>query len=510
MVDRTSSRGSISRRAVARSGLTAVGAVLGLPLRAAWAEPDGLAASLIAGEPAADSILLQARVSPGLPPLGVYDAPTPGVAGSIRFELSRSPRFDQTMRTAWGRASPANDFIVKTRVGRLKAGATYYYRVEFRSGNGPARRLAEVGAFATLPSANDSARVSIAVISCMNYEKFFGIVQGGGGGAATGGAPWSKAAEGQVRARGYPAMDVILDKKARYLIATGDTVYYDPIAIGPPAAEAFRAKTIPQMRSSWHRQFAVPSLRQVLQSCGVFWMKDDHDFRYDDADNTGDTLPRPEAGRVVFLEQVPIPSDRPTYRTCRFGRHLQVWLIEGRDYRSANDAPDGPGKSLWGVEQRRWLEQTLVQSDADFKLIINPDPIIGPDDARKKDNQADEAGFHVEGEAFLHFLEETKLAGSTLILNGDRHWQYHSIHPTGVEEICCGTIHRQNSRPGVRPGEGTDPQGRLRQPYLSAIPEGGFLQVEVLPGADDRPATLVAQLWAETGELRHEVRRTGT
>lgn len=508
MRQRFATEGRLSRRALTRSGLGVVIAAAGSPLCGVRAQDQGLTATLIAGEPTPASILLQARVSPGLPPLGVYQSSTPGMAGSIRFELSRSTDFAKSVRSAWLPATAGNDYIVKAQMGRLEADSRYFYRVEFRSRGGVGRRLSEVGSFSTLPLPSASAALSFALISCMNYEKFFGIVRGGGGAPGTANAAWAKAAEGQIRARGYPALDVLLDQKPRFVVATGDTVYYDPIAIGPPAAEPFRAKTVPQMRSSWHRQFAVPSLRQVLQSCAIFWMKDDHDFRYDDADDTGDTLPGPSEGRSVFLEQVPIPGDRPTYRTCRLGRHLQIWLIEGRDYRSPNDAPDGPGKSLWGPQQRQWLEQTLLQSDADFKLIINPDPIIGPDDARKKDNQADEGGFHAEGEAFLAFLKQHHLIDSTLILTGDRHWQYHSIHPTGVEEICCGTIHRQNSRPGVRPGEGSDPQARIRQPYISAAPEGGFLQVQVAPASRNRRAELVVQLWAETGELRHETRRT--
>ena len=36
-------------------------------------------------------------------------------------------------------------------------------------------------------------------------------------------------------------------------------------------------------------------------------------------------------------------------------RSLQLWFVEGRDYRSANDDPDGPQKSIWGKEQRDWL-----------------------------------------------------------------------------------------------------------------------------------------------------------
>ena len=53
-----------------------------------------------------------------------------------------------------------------------------------------------------------------------------------------------------------------------------------------------------------------------------------------------------------FREQLPAvdPTDEKaeTYRTYQVNNLLQIWLVEGRDFRSANVAPDGPEKVLWG------------------------------------------------------------------------------------------------------------------------------------------------------------------
>jgi alkaline phosphatase/alkaline phosphatase D len=115
-------------------------------------------------------------------------------------------------------------------------------------------------------------------------------------------------------------------------------------------------------------------------------MVDDHDYRIDDGDNSGEFLPLPETGRRVLLEQLPYaPADAPaakTYRTHRVSRDLQIWLPENRFYRSPNSMPDGPNKSIWGEEQKQWLKETLVASDATFKILISPTPMIGPDDLR--------------------------------------------------------------------------------------------------------------------------------
>ena len=54
------------------------------------------------------------------------------------------------------------------------------------------------------------------------------------------------------------------------------------------------------------------------------------------------------------------PMSPLTCRTFRWGQGLQIWLVEGRDYRSPNAMPDGPNKSIWGKEQLAWLKRTLL------------------------------------------------------------------------------------------------------------------------------------------------------
>jgi len=79
-----------------------------------------------------------------------------------------------------------------------------------------------------------------------------------------------------------------------------------------------------------------------------YFMKDDHDTWMDDSwpgmksPFMGDFTF--EQGQRVFLEQVPMGEK--TYRTFRWGKDLQIWLVEGRDFRSPNDMPDGPGKTI--------------------------------------------------------------------------------------------------------------------------------------------------------------------
>ena len=114
---------------------------------------------------------------------------------------------------------------------------------------------------------------------------------------------------------------------------------------------------------------------------------------------------------------------------------MQVWLVEGRNFRSKNSEPDGPDKTIWGKEQKQWLFSTLEKSDASFKIIITPTPILGPDRKNKNDNYAN-SGFKYEGDQIREFINQQK---NVFICNGDRHWQYVTHLPeTNLWEFSCG------------------------------------------------------------------------
>jgi alkaline phosphatase/alkaline phosphatase D len=265
---------------------------------------------------------------------------------------------------------------------------------------------------------------------------------------------------------------------------------------------------LPQLRQKWHEQFAQPRFVQLFATTPTYWLNDDHDHRRNDSDATGDYEPSHALGIQTFREQVPVvnPADPAavTYRTHRVGRELQLWFVEGRDYRSPNNTPDGPEKSIWGADQKAWLKRTLKESNATFKILISPTPMIGPDDAYKKDNHVNPAGFRHEGEAFLAWLKKSDIApGNFFILCGDRHWKYHSRHPGGFEEFSSGALNRENARLGRPPGTrgSTDPKGEITQPYTDATPSGGFLRVVLTPRENDRPATLAITLHDDTGTV---------
>lgn len=437
----------------------------------------------LAGEVTQTTVILQSRLTAAG---GLENGDVPAVAGWARFEYAESADFAGAGQTEWIEARPDNDSIVRTQLRGLRPGRTYLYRLVFgadrsRTEAGPVRR------FKTLPAPDRPAPVRFVVGNCMNYAFFFDGPKGDGRNAR---------ADPADRRLGYPAMESIGKLEPDFFVGAGDNVYYDH-----PVKTA--ATTLPALRRKWHEQFVLPRVVDLVGRTATFWIKDDHDYRYNDADRTGDKAPSHELGVRTFREQLPVvpktDSADVTYRTVRCGQLLQVWMVEGRDYRSPNKSPDGPEKTIWGAEQKAWLKRTVLASDAPFKILISPTPMIGPDDAYKRDNHT--GGFRHEGEEFLTWLA-ARQQKNFYIITGDRHWHYHSIHPTGCEEFACGALNTENSRLGRAPGDprSTDPQAKVRQRYTDAKPTGGYLLVEVTPPRRGGPARLRFSIQDEWGK----------
>ena len=457
----------------------------------------------MSGEVTATSAIVQTRVKLG-------GGPERG-----RFVLSTAPDFADDRRGGELAAAPDGDGLVRERFTALTPDTLYHYR--WSPDGGPPGRT---GTFRTLPAPDAAAPVRFVVTACINYAKFHGSgkidrelhkLQNN--------TELAPPAPKTQRELGYPGLEAIRELDPRFVVFTGDTVYYDTPVEG-------RAETVAEMRAKWHEQFGQPRFRDLLAAVPVWHMKDDHDFRKDDSDRGGDYFPSPETGIAVFREQLPVvppggdmhdPARVPTYRTVRVGRDLQLWLVEGRDYRSRNQREDGPGKTIWGDEQKAWLKDTLSRSDATFKLLISPTPLVGPDDARKSDNHTNFGGFrHERGEFFDWLNENDVLDGTFFTVCGDRHWQYHARHPSGVEEFSTGALDDTNARPGREDGDpaSTDPDGNIAQFYLQGHPSagdrvggkvsGGFLEIALIPARDGDPASLTFRFHNERGELLYE------
>jgi len=429
-----------------------------------------LGLGMMSGEVTQTSVILQARSSASDT---LIDNDLPGADAVGYFEVSPRQDFGNAQKSEWLQAVSEFDYILKTRITDLAPNTTYYYRLIFGP-NKKQTQTSSVGVFTTLQTAEQEEDVSFVVVTGMNYARhFYGRHDGHR-------KSW-QGYDGPDRELGFPAIQAVLDLQPDFFIGTGDNVYYDRNSPGQKTAE-----TQEELRQRWHEQFIQPRFIKLFANVPTYWEKDDHDHRYNDSDttNTG-ILPSHKLGVETFLEQIPVvaPTDQnpKTYRTHRINKHLQLWFTEGRDYRSPNDMPDGPQKTMWGKEQKEWLKRTLLESDATYKILVTPTSLVGPDDwGSKCDNHLN--CYRYERAEFFDWLEEHNFDDKNfIIICGDRHWQYHAIDPTGIHEYGTGAFVDGNARLGVESGDpnSTDPDGLIIQPYLQPEPSGGFLHVSV-------------------------------
>ncbi len=472
--------------------LTLAFCLIALSTLSAWAAKSSKQAAfagqgIMMGELTATSIHAQVRLTATEE---LVDRDLPGQAGVVEFTILKSAglRLRQLLDLAVGQqtivveAKAEHDYIARAVFNDLEPYTDYLIRT--RIGSSPETlKPGPVGRFTTHAGKSRPQLVSFVVVTGMNYAKFHGdqridrkihLEHNN--------TELPEAYRGRDKHLGYPALESISRLRPHFFVGTGDNVYYD-------TPKDPRAETIEEMRQKWHEQFVQPRYRKLFSHVPTYWEVDDHDYRIDDGDNSGDHLPSVEMAVRMMYEQLPYAAmgdqKTKTYRTVRVSKDLQIWFVEGRIYRTDNAMEDGPAKTIWGLEQRQWLMDTLKESDATFKILVSPTPMVGPDDKRKFDNHTNFNGFRHERQVFFDFLKEEGLIDDNFyVICGDRHWQYHAQDPSGVEEFSSGALVDANSRPGRKSGEAesTDPEGHIIQHYLQDPPSGGFLQVVSIPG----------------------------
>lgn len=403
---------------------------------------------------------------PGVNPNELRDA-CPGMPGRVRVRYgTREDLADTNSRdTGWVDVSAATDFAHVFRLDGLQPATRYYYASETAGPGGNPPHAPLRGTFATAPRPAEAADVSFTVMTCQAY----------------------KDADDP---EGFRIYDAMARLRPDFYVAAGDLVYLD--------SEDPRATSVPLARYHWQRMYGFPKLVAFHLRVPGYFMKDDHDTYHDDGyptENAQIMLPLTFAeGQRVFHEQNPVGDT--LYRTFRWGRGLQVWLVEGRDFRSPNPSPDGPDKSIWGPEQKRWLKQSLLASDADWKVLLSPTPLVGPDRPTKHDNHSNVTFAH-EGREIRAWIRDHGL-DNLFVVCGDRHWQYHSVHPeTGLHEFGCGPASDEHA--GGTPGF-TPAYHRFHRV------KGGFLTVSV--GRAEGKSSVTFQHHDVAGQLVHEYRQS--
>lgn len=375
-------------------------------------------------------------------PVHEMDGEVAGSFGEVKVLLKSK---NHNVELDWEFVSVINDYTYKKYIGGLHANTTYTIEVLGRQFKGrtkrgvvpadkPSTKLSSK--FSTAPSSKQIVPVTFTSSTCQYYWDF------------------------DDAERGFKIYDTMRKLNPSFHCQTGDFVYYDKP--GPMAL------TIEQARLKWHAINAWPGSVDFYNEVPLYIQKDDHDLLSNDAHPEMDPFGKItyEDGLKIWYEQVPLEG--VPYRTFRWGKDLQIWLPEGREYRSNNSDPDSETKTILGQAQIDWLKETVEKSDATFKVFISATPVVGPDRGKgKNDNHANDA-FKTEGDWLRQFL----VANDMFVINGDRHWQYVSKDDkTGLMEFSTGASSDCHA-------QGWDQNDKRPQHKFLRV-AGGFVSVNV-------------------------------
>ena len=287
----------------------------------------------------------------------------------------------------------------------LEPGTDYRYEVWFTDAAGSS--AIEAGRFTTAPAATVSRSVSFI---------------------------WSGDLGGQTycrrTGRGYPIFAPMADFAPDFFVANGDMIYADNEcpAEGPEPGwknvpGGFKSVTDPSVdwadaaavdavyAGHWRYNRADAAFQSFLRGTSMYVQWDDHEVTNDFAARSAAYPALPEragfaqivaAGRRWLFAFHPIARDRGEpdriYRSVRWGRELELFILDARSYRSENllEDSDANRKTILGAEQRAWLETGLARSTATWKIVSSDVPLSVPTgsaaDARGRDAFASGTG----------------------------------------------------------------------------------------------------------------------
>jgi alkaline phosphatase D len=266
------------------------------------------------------------------------------------------------------------DFTAKIPVDGLSPGRRQRWRAMLVGDDEPG--TATTGSFRTAPPSGTAAPVRLA---------------------------WGGDLAGQNVCRdavlGFEIFDAINARAPDLFLGMGDMIYADGLCEpqgrygNAQVPGGFgRAADLGAFRAHWRYARADAGLRRLLASSVYLPTWDDHEVVNDfgPLHDTRDTPPYTPGehllpiGRTAMLEQNPIAEhpERPgrLYRAVRWGKHLELLLLDTRQYRDANAEPDSPErpKTLLGREQLVWLRDRLRRSDATWVVIASSVPLSIP------------------------------------------------------------------------------------------------------------------------------------
>ena len=328
------------------------------------ASPGGFGYGVAAGEITSASAVLWTR-APRAGKLAVRVSPSSSMKLGVLYSAE---------------ARSANDLTV-TRKVFVKPGTQYWFRFE----QGAAKSV--VGTFSTAPRARAAADVRFAI---------------------SGDADATAGSNGRPAYNSYGVYARMASEQNAFNINLGDTIYSDSEVGGAQVA-----RTLAEKWEKYKLGLALPALQRLRASAGLYSHWDDHEFIND--------FSKPEHGQAIYSAGVEAFRDYSPvayypgiglYRKFRWGKHLELFFLDERSFRSGkatqacgNDlaptapqavrdafsslapglnnpvppaclaAINDPARTMLGARQYATFTKAIKASKATWKVIVNEVPI---------------------------------------------------------------------------------------------------------------------------------------
>jgi alkaline phosphatase D len=382
-------------------------ATLAVGMATAHAAAPGFQYGVAAGQITATSALIWTR------------APAPG---RVRFAVFPATSSVSAAKFRSALAPKAGDQTATVGVYGLRPGTRYRYIFEQRGAR------SQVGTFETAPAKLAAATVRFAI---------------------SGDADATPGANGKPGFNRFEVYGRMATEGNEFNINLGDTIYSDSEIDGSPVA-----RTVAEKWAKYKLGLALPALRKLRASTGLYNHWDDHEFVNDfSLPENGQAIY--DAGVAAFLEYVPATEGfhgLGLYKSFRWGKNLQLFFLDERSFRSAKataicngdlapTAPEAvrdafatlapglknpvaplctstlndPARTMLGATQYAAFTKAIKASTATWKVIVNEVPIQQyyalPYDRWE--------GYEAERERLLHFLQEN--VKNVVFLTTDTH-----------------------------------------------------------------------------------------
>ena len=429
------------------------------------------------------------------------------------------------------------DYTAYVMLERLSPDTLYYYRVWFSNKSDSLNSGTLTGSFRTAPDPSLSSTKPLSFIFA----------------ADLGGQKHCRQAD----TGGYSIFEKMKELSPDFFIANGDMIYAaDKCPVKGPSDDW---KNIPgnfsgiadpnvnwnnteQVRDTylkhWQYNRADPYLQGFLQNTSMYSQWDDHEVINDfgalwpywnsfNKDREG--YPNiVNEGREAFFNYSPTDRNQDDknriYRSFNWGPYLDLFILDGRSYRSPNSMVDTPenNKTMLGSEQLQWLEQNLVNSSAIWKVISSDIPISVPTGANasilgrdgwangNETNFSSKTGFERELQQLLRFLDNNNIQNIVFVTT-DVHFPANILYEVDANddgdklifhELISGPLSAfRFGTPGGVPIPKLDSTFNPKMLYEEGgIFNFGYVQVQKQP--EDNLVHLIARIVDENGLAR--------